>query len=67
MEVTTPAYVILGQLDFFQIWMFGVLGLGLSAVFKIEMKKAMFISYGFWLIKSLLYIALGIFGLRFLR
>jgi hypothetical protein len=47
--------------------MFGILGLGLSAVFKIETKKAMFISYGFWLIKSLLYIALGIFGLRFLR
>jgi hypothetical protein len=67
MEVTTPAYIILGQLDFFQIWMFGVLGLALSAIFKIETKKAMFISYGFWLLKSLLYIAFGIFGLRFLR
>ena len=67
MEVTTPAYIMLGQLDFFQIWMFGVLGLGLSAIFKIETKKAMFISYGFWLIKSLLTIALGVFFLRFTR
>lgn len=67
MEATTPAYIILGQLDFFQIWMFGILGLALSAIFKIETRKALFISYGFWFLKSLLYIAVGIIGLRFLR
>ena len=35
-ELTSPAYIILGQIDLFQIWMFGVLAIGLSAVFKIE-------------------------------
>jgi hypothetical protein len=67
MEVTSPAYVVLGQIDFFQLWMFGILAFGLSSIFKIELKKALFLSYGFWLLKSLIYIALGIIGLQYLK
>jgi len=67
MEVTSPAYVVIGQIDFFQLWMFGILAFGLSSIFKIELKKALFLSYGFWLLKSLIYIALGIIGLQYLK
>ena len=56
LEVTSPLYVILSQVDFFQLWLFGIFGLGLSTVFKVELKKAFLISYGFWLLKSLFYI-----------
>jgi hypothetical protein len=67
MEVASPAYIVLGQIDFFQLWMFGILAFGLSSIFKIELKKAMFLSYGFWLLKSLIYIALGIIGLQYIK
>jgi Yip1 domain len=66
-EVTSPAYIILGQLDLFQLWMFGVLAVGLSAVFKVSLRKSMFISYGFWLLKSVIYIALGIIGMSYMK
>lgn len=66
MEVTSASFVILSQVDFFQIWTFGILGYGLSQIFKIEMKKALLISYGFWLIKSLFYIVIGLLSLRFM-
>lgn len=59
-EVTSPGFKILSQFDFFQLWLFGILGYGLSYIFKIELKKALFISYGFWFLKSLLYVVLGI-------
>jgi hypothetical protein len=41
LEVTSPTFIILGQVDFFQLWLFGVLGYGLSYVFKIGLKKAL--------------------------
>ncbi|HEX2694982.1 MAG TPA: YIP1 family protein [Acidobacteriota bacterium] len=66
-EMTSPAYVILGQIDLFQIWMFGVLAVGLSAVFKVDLRKSLFISYGFWLLKSVIYIALGIIGMSYMK
>jgi Yip1 domain len=66
-EMTSPAYVILGQIDLFQIWMFGVLAVGLSAVFKIDLRKSLFISYGFWLLKSVIYVALGIIGMSYMK
>jgi len=56
MEVTSTTYIILSQFDFFQLWLFGILGLGLSHIFKIDLKKGLIISYLFWLIKSLFYI-----------
>jgi hypothetical protein len=46
--------------------MFGVLGYGLAAVFKIELKKAMIVSYAFFVIKSVIYIALGFLSRSFL-
>jgi len=66
LEVTSSAYLVLTQLDLFQLWMFGILGFGLSHIFKIELKKALVISYAFWLLKSLLYIALGLIRMRFM-
>ena len=66
-ELTSPAYIILGQIDLFQIWMFGVLAVGLSAVFKVDLRKSLFISYGFWLLKSVVFIALGIIGMSYMK
>jgi len=66
LEITSPAYIILSQIDFFQLWLFGILGFGLSYVFKIEFKKALIISYGFWLLKTVLYIVLGFLSLQFM-
>lgn len=66
LEITSPAFIILSQVDFFQLWLFGVLGLGLSHIFKIELKKALILSYSFWFLKSLLYIAYGLISIRFL-
>lgn len=59
LDITSSAYRVLSQVDFFQLWLFGILGYGLSSVFKIELKKALIISYGFWFLKSILYIALS--------
>lgn len=66
LETTSSAFIILSQADFFQLWLFGIFAYGLAQVFKIELKKAFFISYGFWLLKSLLYIALGLISKQFL-
>ncbi|OQX55772.1 MAG: hypothetical protein B5M54_00915 [Candidatus Aminicenantes bacterium 4484_214] len=65
LEVTSTSYIILSQFDFFQLWMFGILSYGLASAFKIDFKKALFVSYGFWVIKSILYILLGILGGQF--
>jgi len=59
LEVNSSAYIILSQFDFFQIWLFGILGFGLSHILKVDLKRALFVSYGFFLIKILFYIALG--------
>ncbi len=67
LEVTNPLYIVLANIDFFQLWLFGVLAFGLAAVFKISVKKAAFISYGFWILKTLVNIALGIFGTQMMK
>jgi len=67
MEVTSKAYIVLSQVDFFQIWMFGVLAFGLAAVFKISVRKALFLSYAIWFLKALFNIAITIFGLSFVQ
>jgi hypothetical protein len=66
LEVTSTAYAVLTQFDFFQIWLFGIFGYALAHIFKIETKKALFISYGFWFLKSLLNVALAIIRMRFM-
>ena len=65
LEVTSPAFIVLAQIDFFQLWLFGVLGYALSYIFKFELKKGLTLSYSFWLIKALFNIALGLLNLRF--
>jgi len=67
LEVTSSAFMILSQIDFFQLWAYGVLGLVLSHIFQVELKKGLIISYAVWLLKTLLYIALGFLSLRFMR
>ncbi len=66
LEMTSPTFIILSQVDFFQLWLFGVLGYGLSSIFKIELKKALILSYSFWVLKSLLYIVYGLIAIRFI-
>jgi len=63
-EMTSIKYVILSQIDFFQIWLFLILGFGLSEILRLEIKKALYVSYLFWLLKTLFYMSLGILGLR---
>ena len=67
LEISSPAYIVLAQLDLFQIWMFGVLAIGLSAVFKVSLRKALIISYGFWLLKSAVYVAISLIGMSYMK
>ncbi len=67
MEITSTPYVILTQIDFFQLWMFGILALGLAAIFKIKPGKALALSYGMWFLKALANIGIGLIGMSFLR
>jgi len=67
MEVTSTSYIMLAQVDFFQIWLFGILAFGLAAVFKIELKKALFLSYGVWFLKALVNVGIAMIGMSFLR
>ncbi|NOR14964.1 MAG: hypothetical protein GQ544_04605 [Candidatus Aminicenantes bacterium] len=64
MEVTSTAFAVLSQIDFFQIWMFGVLAFGLAEVFKIPLRRALIVSYLIWAIKSLLYIGLMLLSMQ---
>jgi len=66
MEALSLKFIILSQFDFFQLWMFWVLGYALSSIFKIKFQKALFISYGFWVLKSLLNVGIGLLSLSFL-
>lgn len=67
MEITSTSYIVLSQFDFFQIWLFGVLAFGLSALFKINIRKALFISYAVWFLKALANVGIALFGLSFVR
>jgi len=67
MEITSTPYIVLSQFDFFQIWVFGVLAFGLSAIFKINIRKALFLSYTVWFLKALFNIGFTLFGLSFVR
>lgn len=67
LEVTSTAYIVLSQVDVFQLWMFGVLAFGLAAIFKIAPKKALLLSYAVWALKALANIGIGLIGMSFLR
>jgi hypothetical protein len=64
LETMSPAYLVLTQVDFFQIWMLGIFGFALAEIFKIGLKKALLLSYGFWLMRGLFFIALGLLGMK---
>ncbi|MGQ9802009.1 MAG: YIP1 family protein [Candidatus Saccharicenans sp.] len=63
LEFTSAPYIILNSIDFFQLWIFGVLGYALSAIFKVDLKKSLIISYLFWVLKTAVNIALGLWGM----
>ncbi len=65
-DITSTAYILLSQVDLFQLWMFGVLGYGLSAVFKVPVKKGLILSYSFWALKAVFNIALSFLGKSFM-
>ena len=67
LEVTSTAYIMMSQIDLFQLWMFGVLAFGLAAIFKISLRKALVLSYAMWFLKALANIGIGIIGMSFLR
>ena len=67
MEIMSTPYGILNQVDFFQLWMFGLFGMGLAAAFKINLRKALAISFAFWFLKTLLTIALTLARLKMLQ
>jgi Yip1 domain len=67
LEVTSAAYIMLAQVDLFQLWMFGVLAFGLAAIFKIKLQKALLLSYGLWFVKALVNIGLGLISMSFMR
>jgi hypothetical protein len=66
LEFTSVPYIVLSQVDFFQIWMFGLVGLGLASVFKIPVKKGLVLSYSFWVLKALVNVGLAFFWRSFL-
>jgi hypothetical protein len=67
LEATSTSYIMLAQIDFFQLWLFGVLAIGLSSIFKIAPRKALVISYGVWVLKALANIGIGLIGMSLLR
>ncbi len=65
LEVMSPTYILLTQIDFFHLWLFGILGYALSSIFKIEVKKGLILSFIFWFVRALFYFVLGWLNLRF--
>ncbi|MDD8020713.1 MAG: YIP1 family protein [Acidobacteriota bacterium] len=63
LDPTSSGYIILTNIDFFQLWLFGILAYSLSSIFKTDIKKSLIISYLFWGLKTLTNIALGIWGM----
>ncbi len=66
LPVMSKAYIFLSQIDFFQLWMFGVLAFGLAAALKVKMKTALRLSYTVWFLKALVNIGIGLVSASFL-
>jgi hypothetical protein len=67
LEVTSDLYIILAQVDLFQLWLFGVLAFGLAAVFKVSLRKALILSYGIWFLKALITVLIGLLFMSFYK
>ncbi|MBM3296066.1 MAG: hypothetical protein FJY83_00525 [Candidatus Aminicenantes bacterium] len=60
-------FLALSPFDFFRLWMFGVLAAGLAAVFDIDGKKALLVSFLAWLLLSSVSVGLGGLGMALSR
>jgi hypothetical protein len=67
LAATSTAYAALNQVDFFQLWMFGLFGLGLASAFKVSVRKGLAISYIVWLLKALLMFGFSVLQKRFFQ
>jgi hypothetical protein len=56
-------YVLLSQFDFFRLWAVLIMAFGLSAVFKVDRKKALLVSLLAWFILTLIFAGLSGLGL----
>ena len=65
LELTSTAFIVLSQFDLFILWAHAILGIGLAHVFKIDLKKGLLYAYILWLLKALVYIAMGVIGRAF--
>lgn len=63
LEFNSTPFIVLNNIDLFQLWIFGVLGYALSAIFKVDLKKSLVISYLFWALKAAVNIALTMWGM----
>jgi hypothetical protein len=60
-------FLALGPFDFFRLWMFGIMAFGLAAVFEVDEKKALLISFLAWLFLSAISVGLGGLGMALSR
>jgi hypothetical protein len=67
LEVTSTSYMLLSQIDLFQLWLFGVLAFGVAAIFKVPRRKALALSYTVWALKAAANVGIGLIGMSFLR
>lgn len=67
LAATSTAYAALNQVDFFQLWMFGLFGMGLASAFKVSIRKGLAIATTLWLLKSLLMIGFALLQKRFFQ
>lgn len=67
LDVHSLGYAAAIQFDFIQLWLFAVLSLGLAAIFKMRITKALLVAYGYWFLKALLNIVLIMLGVGFIR
>jgi hypothetical protein len=56
-------YVLLNQFDFFRLWAVFIMAFGLSAVFKVDRKKGLIISFVAWFILTLIFAGLSGLGM----
>jgi hypothetical protein len=64
LETGSVAYLVLTQVDFFQLWVFGILGFALAEIFQFDRKKGLILSFSFWFIRSLFFTAIGLIGMK---
>jgi len=60
-------FLALGPFDFFRLWMFGIMAFGLAAVFEVDEKKALLVSFLAWLALSAMSVGMGGLGILLSR